>query len=181
MERVVHLLLSPIHPRFLRPPPTRNLLCNRVRRSPARRSFRRGRRRPQHLLLRRRQASTRRPAPVHWEQRDSFTYRFRPRRPEASAAASDKAPLVGPRAEEPRPPQRQAREEETPIPLTPSSASEHSEARACSLGEERLVHILFSSAQADATTSAAAPLARPSKEEARACKKLHCVIAACTL
>ena len=60
--------------------------------------------------------------------------------PQASAAASDAEPLVRPRAEESRPPQLQAREEETPAPLAPSSAGEHSEARACSLGEERLVY-----------------------------------------
>ena len=63
--------------------------------------------------------------------------------PQASAAASDAEPPVRPRAEESRPPQLQAREEETPAPLAPSSAGEHSEARARSLGEERLVHILF--------------------------------------
>ena len=181
MERVVHLLLSPTHPRHLRPPPTRSLLCGRVRRSPARRSFRRGRRRPQHLLLRRRQASTWGPALVHWEKRDSFTYCFRPRRPEASAAASDAEPLVRPRAEESRPPLLQAREERTPVPFAPSSAGEHSEARACSLRKKRLAHKLFSTAQASASASAAAPLARPWHEEARACKKVQYVIAACTV
>ena len=101
--------------------------------------------------------------------------------PQASAAASDAEPLVRPRAEESRPPQLQAREEETPAPLAPSSAGEHSEARARSLGEERLVHILFSTAQASASASAAAPLARPWHEEARACKKVQYVIAACTV
>jgi len=51
--------------------------------------------------------------------------------PQVSAAASDAEPLVQPRAEEPRLPQLQALEKETPSPLAPSSASEHSQARAC--------------------------------------------------
>ena len=51
--------------------------------------------------------------------------------PQVSAAASDAEPLVQPRAEESRLPQLQALEKETPSPLVPSSAGEHSQARAC--------------------------------------------------
>ena len=79
-RKVTASLLRARSARRLRPPLTRSLLCGRVRRSPARRCFRRGMRGPQCLLLRRRQASTRRPALAHCEKRDSFTYCFRPRK-----------------------------------------------------------------------------------------------------
>jgi len=51
--------------------------------------------------------------------------------PQVSAAASDAEPLVQPYAEESRLPQLQALEKETPALLAPSSAGEHSQARAC--------------------------------------------------